>query len=156
MLDKLTKVIFNPDLIPDLVREYNEYIATKSGGARERLDALKAQIKDIDRKINNAVNLMIETGSAALKNKLSELEETKEKLRYELDEVESTLSQEQFSEQDIRKLFSRAEKQLKNGTLANRRMIIDQYIDKVVIYKDRIEVYMNLISDYVVKEVKKQ
>ena len=62
------------------------------------MDALKAQIKDVDRKINNAVNLMIETGSAALKNKLSELEETKEKLRYELDEVESTLSQEQFSE----------------------------------------------------------
>lgn len=50
----------------------------------------------------------------------------------------------------------RAEKLLKNGTLANRRMIIDQYIDKVVIYKDRIEVYMNLVSDYTVKEVIEQ
>ncbi len=35
-------------------------------------------------------------------------------------------------------------------------MIIDQYIDKVVIYKDRIEVYMNLVSDYTVKEVIEQ
>ncbi len=156
VLDKLTKVLFNPDVIPDLVREYNEYIASKSGGAKDRLGALKAQIKDVERKINNAVNLMIETGSPALKNKLSELEETKEKLLFELNDVEATLSQEEFSEEKIRKLFGRAEQQLKNGTLTNRRMIIDQYIDKVVIYKDRIEVYMNLIRDYTVKETIKQ
>ena len=66
------------------------------------------------------------------------------------------MSQDEFSEEKIRKLFSRAEKQLKNGTLINRRMIIDQYIDKVVIYKDRIEVYMNLVGDYTVKEVIEQ
>ena len=156
MLEKLTTVLFNPDVIPDLVREYNDHVASKSGSARERLNALKSQIKDVERKINNAVNLMIETGSPALKNKLSELEETKEKLLFELNDVESSLMHDEFSEGKIRKLFSKAEQQLKNGTLANRRMIIDQYIDKVVIYKDRIEVYMNLVSDYTVKEVIEQ
>ena len=156
VLEKLTTVLFNPDVIPDLVREYNDHIASKSGSARERLNALKSQIKDVERKINNAVNLMIETGSPALKNKLSELEETKEKLLFELNDVESSLKHDEFSEEKIRKLFSKAKQQLKNGTLANRRMIIDQHIDKVVIYKDRIEVYMNLVSDYTVKEVIEQ
>ena len=33
------------------------------------------------------------------------------------------------------------------------KRIVDQYINKVVIYPDNIELYMNLISDYVVKEV---
>ena len=88
--------------------------------------------------------------------KLGELEETKEKLLFELNDVESSLKHDEFSEEKIRKLFSKAEHQLKNGTLANRRMIIDQYIDKVVIYKDRIEVYMNLVGDYVLKEVIEQ
>ena len=94
--------------------------------------------------------------SPALKNKLSELEETKEKLLFELNDVESSLVHDEFSEEKIRKLFSKAEQQLKNGTLANRRMLIDQYIDKVVIYKDCIKVYMNLVSDYTVKEVIEQ
>ena len=156
VLEKLTTVLFNPDVIPDIVRVYNDHVASKSGSARERLNALKSQIKDVERKINNAVNLMIETGSPALKNKLGELEETKEKLLFELNDVESSLKHDEFSEEKIRKLFSKAEHQLKNGTLANRRMIIDQYIDKVVIYKDRIEVYMNLVGDYVLKEVIEQ
>lgn len=40
--------------------------------------------------------------------------------------------------------------------MPNRRAVIDQYIDKVLIYPDRIEVYMNLMSDYMVKEVIEQ
>ena len=81
---------------------------------------------------------------------------SKEKLLFELNDVEASLSQREFSEEKIRKLFSKAEQQLKNGTLANRRIIIDQYIDKVVICKDRIEVYMNLVGDYTLKEVIEQ
>ena len=152
VLEKLTTVLFNPDVIPDLVREYNDHVVSKSGSARERLNALKSQIKDVERKINNAVNLMIETGSAAFKDKLNELEQSKEKLLFELTEAEAALKQEIFSEEQICKLFHIAEQQLKNGTLANRRLVIDQYINKVLIYPDKIEVYMNLMSDYTVKE----
>ena len=35
-------------------------------------------------------------------------------------------------------------------------MVIEQYINKVLIYPDKIEVYMNLMSDYTVKETIKQ
>lgn len=152
VLDKLSNILFNPKMIPALVTEYNTYIASKNGGAQERMDALRKEIRDTERKINNAVNLMIETGSAALKNKLCELEQTKERLLFELSETEAALKQSEFSEDQIRRLFHKAKQQLKNGTLANRRMVIDQYINKVLIYPDRIEVYMNLMSDYMVKE----
>ena len=104
----------------------------------------------------NTVNLMIETGSAAFKDKLNELEQSKEKLLFELTEAEAALKQENFSEEQISKLFHIAEQQLKNGTLANRRLVIDQYINKIIIYPDKIEVYMNLMSDYTVKETIKQ
>jgi hypothetical protein len=65
----------------------------------------------------------------------------------------TTLKQSEFSEDQIRRLFHKAKQQLKDGTLANRRMVIDQYINKVLIYPDKIEVYMNLMRDYMVKEV---
>jgi len=156
VLEKLSAVLFNPDVIPSLVSRYNQYIAEKNSGAKERVDALRIQLRDVERKINNTINLMIDTGSSALKNKLSELEQSKETLRFELSEAETAMQREIFSEDEISRLFHKAENQLKNGTLATRRSIIDQYIGKVVIYPTKIEVYMNLMPDYVVKEVIEQ
>ena len=152
VLERLSGVLFNPDVIPRLVEQYNEYIAEKTGSAKERTLALQTELRDVERKITNTVNLMIETGSSAFKDKLNELEQSKEKLLFELTEAEAALKQETFSEEQICKLFHIAEQQLKNGTLANRRLVIDQYINKVLIYPDKIEVYMNLMSDYTVKE----
>lgn len=152
VLERLSGVLFNPDVIPRLVEQYNEYIAEKTGSARERMLALQAELRDVERKIANTVNLMIETGSVAFKDKLNELEQYKEKLLFELTEAEAALKQENFSEEQICKLFHIAEQQLKNGTLANRRLVIDQYINKIIIYPDKIEVYINLMSDYTVKE----
>ena len=153
VLEKLSTVLFNPDVIPSLVKRYNEYISEKNGSARERVNALRLQLKDTDRKINNTVNLMIDTGSAALKNKLCEFEQIKEKLQFELSKAEDAMKQESFTEEEICNLFHKAELQLKNGTLATRRIIIDQYINKILIYVDRIEVYMNLMSGYIITEV---
>ena len=156
VLERLSGVLFNPDVIPRLVEQYNEYIAEKTGSVRERMLALQTELRDVERKITNTVNLMIETGSAAFKDKLNELEQSKEKLLFELTEAEAALKQETFSEKQICKLFHIAEQQLKNGTLANRRLVIDQYINKIIIYPDKIEVYMNLMSDYTVKETIEQ
>lgn len=152
VLERLSEVLFNPAVIPRLVEQYNEYIAEKTGSAKERTLALQTELRDVERKIANTVNLMIETGSAAFKDKLNELERSKEKLLFELTEAEEALKQENFSEEQISKLFHIAEQQLKNGTLVNRRLVIDQYINKIIIYPDKIEVYMNLMSDYTVKE----
>ena len=156
VLERLSAVLFNPEVIPKLVMEYNEYIFKKNGSAKERIHALETELRDVERKINNTVNLMVETGSSAFKNKLSELEETKEKLLFELGEADAAYKRESFSEEQIRELFYAAEQQLKNGTLTNRRIVIDRYINKVLIYPDKIEVYMNIMSDYTVKEVIEQ
>jgi len=156
VLERLSEVLFNPDVIPRLVEQYNEYIAEKTGSVRERMLVLQTELRDVERKITNTVNLMIETGSAAFKDKLNELEQSKEKLLFELTEAEAALKQENFSEEQICKLFHIAEQQLKNGTLANRRLVIDQYINKIIIYPDKIEVYMNLMSNYTVKETIEQ
>ena len=152
VLDKLSMVLFDPKVIPELVKKYNAHIAANTDSAASRIKVLKKEIASLDRKINNAVELMIETGSSALKDKLKELEDTKAKRSFELSELEDKLTQETFSESQVRKLFKSAEQQLRSGTLANRRAIIDQYINKVLVFPNRIEIYMNLTDDYTIKE----
>ena len=153
VLERLSQSIFNPDVIPALLSRYNAYIQEKMSGDLKREEAIHGEIKKIERKISNAINLMIDTGSSAFKDKLKELETMKGKLLFELSEVEALSSHQTFSEEQVRRLFRNAELQLKNGTLANRRRIIDEYVDKVLIYPDRIEIFLNVIAGYGIKEV---
>lgn len=156
VLERLSKSIFNPAVIPALLSQYNAYVEKKTSGVTRRAEALRGEIKKLERKITNAVDLMIDTGSAALRDKLKELEAMKEKLLFELSEVEALSSHQIFTEGQIQQLFESAERQLKNGTLANRRRIIDEYVDKVLVYPDKIEIHLNVIAGYGIQEVVEQ
>ena len=153
MLSRLSSVVFNPALIPELVTKFNDYVAEKTGSAQNKIEPLRSELRKVENKIRVTVNLMIDTESDALKEKLHELEDTKAKLVYELSEAEAAVSQAGFREEQVRQLFGQAEQQLKNGTLANRRMVVDRFVDKVVMFPDRVEIYLNPIGDMTIKEV---
>lgn len=152
VLDRLSNVLFNPEVIPDLIERYNTYISEKNSGAKERVSRLSKELRDVERKISNAVDLMIETGSASLKKKLRELEEQQEALKFSLLEAEASMACLTYSEEQITELFLKAKQQLKEGTLSVRRQIIDQYVNRVVVYPDKIEVHLNVFPEYTVTE----
>ncbi len=152
VLQRLSAMIFNPKVIPTLVREYNEYIAEKSGNSKKTLDSLKKELSQVDNQIRKAVDLMIETGAAALKEKLAELEATKEKLKTEINRLTKELKSNSYTEDQIRALFQKAEEQLKTGSHAIRRVVVDQYVDKAVIFPDKIEVYFKIFGGFERKE----
>ena len=58
-----------------------------------------------------------------------------------------------ITEKQLVNLFRKAEQELRHGTLTNRRKIIDQYVKKVVVYPDRVEVVLNFVEGFEVKEV---
>ena len=153
VLSRLSSVVFNPALIPELVTKFNDYVAEKTGSAQNKIEPLRSELRKVEHKIRITVNLMIDTESDALKEKLHELEDTKAKLVYELSEAEAAVSQAGFREEQVRQLFGQAELQLKNGTLANRRMVVDRFVDKVVMFPNRVEIYLNPIGDMTIKEV---
>ena len=89
---------------------------------------------------------MVEIGSPALKQKLLELEESKEKLTFELQQAEPAERQMSISEDTLRVLFRKAQQELRHGTLTNRRKIIDQYVKQVVVFPDRVELVLNFVE----------
>ncbi len=48
--------------------------------------------------------------------------------------------------------FKQAKEMLMNGTLENRKNIIDNYVDSIVIYSDRIEIIINVGNDCTITE----
>ena len=127
---------------------FQHRIREQTGSAAERVSTLKTELQSVERKIRNTVDLMVEIGSPSLKQKLFELEESKEKLTFELQQAELAERQMSISENTLCVLFRKAEQELRHGTLANRRKIIDQYVRQVVVYPDRVELVLNFVEGF--------
>ena len=52
----------------------------------------------------------------------------------------------------LKSAFNKAKRMLKDGTLKNRKAIVQQYVKEVIIYKDKILVEYNISGTYTVKE----
>ncbi len=52
-----------------------------------------------------------------------------------------------LNEEEITKMFRLARNQLEVGTLKMTKILVETFIDKVIVYKDRVEVVFNFCKD---------
>ena len=52
----------------------------------------------------------------------------------------------------LKSAFNKAKRMLKDGTLKNRKAIVQQYVKEIVVYKDKITVEYNISGTYTVTE----
>ncbi len=139
-------------MLSEIILSYNDYAASKNGELLIAIKNVKEKLVDIEKGISNIVNVVMQTGSLALSEKLKELES--DKLTYErlLANKEKELSKIKVSKQALKKAFTKAKQMLEYGTLANRKAIIQTYVKKVTVYKDSIEMEFNVTDGYTVTE----
>ena len=53
---------------------------------------------------------------------------------------------------DDKLAFNKAKRMLKNGTLKNKKAIVQQFVKRVVVYKDKIIIEYNIAGDYIFGE----
>ncbi len=86
-----------------------------------------------------------------LKEKLMELETKKALLEANSDELKRKLDSLSIDEKRLRKLFREAKKMLEEGTLKNKKLLIDKYVKCVTVYKERIVVEFNIAEVFTLK-----
>ena len=154
---KLANKIFDECLLPEILSNYNEYAASKNTDLIASITATETKLSEINKGISNIVNIIMQTGSAALSDKLKELENNKVTLEQALADKEHELSNMTVSEKELKKAFKKAKEMLESGTLANRKAIIQHYVKQVILYKDKIVIEFNITDDYIItEEVKRQ
>lgn len=81
--------------------------------------------------------------SQALSESLSELEKEKVNLKLQLNQSKEQMEQSVLSSEKIEKAFNKVRKLFKSGTLKGLKEIIDAFVEKVIVYQDRIEILLN-------------
>lgn len=149
VLREILRVVLSDEKIPTLVKKYQDYYAMKLGGADGELNTLRSRIKEAECKIKNLVSVIASTGSTALLSALTEQESEKARLESELVIAESNLRASVLTEEEITAAYKNAKELFLEGSVEAKRQLISLYLDKVLVFDDYVEVYLNALPLYI-------
>lgn len=89
------------------------------------------------------VDMIVKTGSESLSERLKDLEHEKRLVETSLKEYEQNNSVKAIDRKMLVEAFRKAKKLLKSGKVQNIREVIEQYVNRIMIHKEHIEVYFN-------------
>ena len=115
----------------------------KEDSDKDKIRSLRQNLKTVEQKIANIVNIIANTGSAALVTQLTQLEREKELLDVQIQEEERSAEESELDEDAIFAAFRQAQKMFHNGTLPQMEQIINLYLDRVVVFPDYVEIHLN-------------
>lgn len=149
----LADKIFEESLFEDIASHYMDFAVSRNSELVKLKVLCESSINSLNSKIGNIVNVMAQTGSAALAEQLAAFEKDKEQCCCELTEINMKLANNGVVNKDeLREAFDQAKLMLIQGNIENRRLIIDSYIDSIIVYKDRIDVLINIDKDFSITE----
>ena len=143
VLDKLANYLFSDEMSERLFRGYHAYFLTRRTVAKQELEVVQREIENVSADIEKLVDLMIQTNSAATGERLQAMEDRKQELKERETELEGMARAVLYKKSTYMKAFREAKKRLLEGKLEKTRDIINQFVNRVEIHKDRITVYFN-------------
>lgn len=143
VLRKIEEIVFDESRIPGIVQAYRELCQQEDGTDKDKIRTLRQSLKTVEQKIANIVNIIANTGSAALVTQLTQLEREKELLDVQIQEEERSAEESELDEDAILAAFRQAQKMFHNGTLPQMEQIINLYLDRVVVFPDYVEIHLN-------------
>lgn len=119
------------------------------------MEDLKKQLKKIEHAIENILRAIEASDSLILLDRLKTLEKEKEQLHQKIMENEIKDENDDFDFSTIKQVFNQAKVMFKNGTLEEAQQLISMFLDKVIVYEDRVEFIFNAVPFYLKKKYPK-
>lgn len=148
VMKELARVIFNDDTLNNIIAEYQDFCARTNENGNKKIELIQKKLQTVQGKIDNLIQLMAETGSKNVVLTLGKLEQEQEQLETELAKTEAELNCPVIDESKIRAAYKTAREQFLFGDLPEKQVLINHYLNKVRVYREHIEVYLNKLPTY--------
>lgn len=145
VLNKISDIIFDNNMIPKIFDHINEFILDKESSVKLAKTTAESRLKEISRQIDNLVDIIADTGSKAVIERLESLECEKTVIEDKIYKLDRELSKKLISKVQLKRLFSKAKSLFEQGTLDASKKLIDLFVERVDIYKDHIEIKLNIL-----------
>lgn len=149
VLSELEQKLFNDKAIPVLTAKLNEHLSKTNNKNRDEMQNLTSRLVDLERQISNLVNAVAQGFiQESFKDKMYKLEDEKSKLEIQIKElsikVETT---PKLSPEQVKRLFSVFKQFVTENNLPECKRFIDSYVNKVIVYRDHVELTLKVVVD---------
>lgn len=151
IVKQVGRIVFSEDRIPELIQTYHNSMGLLCGEGEEVLKKLSLSLKNINQKIKNIVNVITETGSPALLETLTELENEKQRITQQLDVEKNKMKTDQLNEEEIIAAYQLSQKMFEDGTLPQRKQLINLYLKRVLVYPEFVKIELNNVPANLLK-----
>lgn len=141
VMSELERRIFNERNIPVLVKKLNEHLRKSEAGDLQELKKAQSDLSKVTKQIGNIVTA-VSNGNAfqALLDQMGELEERKALLEVRAQELSAKNYEVVVTEDSLRGLFGMFRDAVKQKDIPEIKKFVDSYVQKVVVYRSRVEV----------------
>ena len=143
VINEILQIVLADGRIPWLVNKYRESYTERILDSNNVIANMKVNLKQITSKIGNIVNVIGKTGSNALLDELESLEKDKARIENELNKMRSGLESKFLSEEELKDAYVSVRNSFNDLTDEEKRQLINLYLDKLVMYEDYVEMYLN-------------
>ena len=149
VLHQLEQRLFNDSAIPHLVKMLNEYQQKSSTSMTKEVSEMEVKLKEINKQIANII-LAIEKGlfSETMNTRMTELEKEKQLLEISIQQLSITDTVVEITEEKLRQMFKMFKQFVTEKNIPECKKFINSYVDKVMVYKDHLEVIFKVALSF--------
>lgn len=142
VLDELYKRLFSKISLQRLTEMLNEYNQKVSLETNSELAKAKTELSEVLRKVSSIIKMVTEAGISidTVKADLIKLEEQKKYLESYIKELEAANRANSISEEQVREIIRKSSEFIRTHKVEECRNFIDSYIEKVIVYEDKVEI----------------
>ncbi len=145
VIDKIKRVVFNENMIEDVIEEYAIF-AKEMTQNKTLIEMLENQIKDYTNQINNLVKVIANGNTnEVILNELTRIENLKKETEIKLKNETSTTAYQFPTREELKKVYRKAQDILDNGSETEKKTMLQNFINKIFIYNDKVDIYLNLV-----------
>lgn len=151
IMQEISKIIFDEMNAEKVVEEYYKYHTTFDEESVNTLKQLNGSLEILNKKIDNIVAAVANTGSSALLSSLQNFENEREKIKMQMAEVEKQSKAQTVTEAMVELAYEYAKGMYRSGDKELYRQLINLYVEKVIVYYDHVEFYLNTLPADILK-----
>ena len=152
VLDVLSEYLFDEKLIGKIANEYQAYQLEMNADVIMKKNTMKKRLTEVTKEIGNLITLVARTGSEMMADRISELETEKIHSEINYEQVCFETSTQDISIETLTERFNQAKGLLKSGELITTKKLIEQFVNKVLIFSDHVEVVFNFHPDLILPQ----
>ena len=146
VIEQLQIYLFSDEAINEIVNQVNEYNKRVAKTNSKDVILYQKQLKQINKQISNITKAIANgVDEDIMIDQINELNQSKKDLQKRIDEV-ALKELPKVSKAEIKQVISSFSTYLKENDTLECKRFIDNYVEKIIVYKDKVEVILKIAA----------